>query len=241
LVLFPWANPLDGRAPASTAVQTVQVAEAAASCGARRVLYWGSSAVYAAGGAAADKPRTESDPLATSGVAGRLASIDSALRSWAGDRPEVAVFLFRACSVVGRSATWPLDTLGTLRILPRLPQRPPLQVIAAVDAAGLLAHALRCDHRGAYNVAADGLIAASELARELRRPALPMPEPAWAAWFGLRRLFGLRAPRPGTASLLARQRVIDNGRMKTHLGYLPTLSGRQALAEWLRVEVNSPS
>ncbi len=233
LVLFPWRSPLRTRAR-SLEAGVLRTVEAAAAAGARRVAYWGSAAAYSLDASLPARPLREADPLATQGVGGRLARVDASLRQWAGQSAGADLYIFRACTVVGREAGWPLGDLAALAVLPRFAVNPPLQLIADEDAAALLVHVLGSPHPGTYNVAADGLIMVSELARAIGRPSVRLPAAVWTAAFAVRRLLRRPAPDPRTVGLLQYSRVVDNSRLKTHLGFRPRLSGRQALARFLR-------
>ncbi len=91
---------------------------------------------------------------------------------------------------------------------------PRLQFVHQDDAVGALLHATRHDLPGAYNVAADGVLALSEVASLLGKPLLPILPP-WGTTFAARQLrrLGLPMPVEGLQELRF-GRGLDNRRLK---------------------------
>lgn len=105
---------------------------------------------------------------------------------------------------------------------------PRFQFIHSEDVVGALVHAVRHELPGVYNAAADGVLALTEAASLLGKPALPLLPP-WGAGFAalqLRRL-GLRIP----VELLRQLRFgrgLDNRRLKA-AGYQYRYTSREAV------------
>jgi UDP-glucose 4-epimerase len=91
---------------------------------------------------------------------------------------------------------------------------PRLQFVHEDDIAGALAHAVHNDLPGVYNVAADGVLALSEIISLLGKPAAPVLPP-WGTGLALpiARRLGVRIP-PEMLNELRFGRGLDNRRLK---------------------------
>ena len=230
VIHFPWLGGVTRRARRRRRLNvdaTLATAVAAGGAGAERFVYWGSSRAYARAPGLPMTPLSESDPLVASGTGADLAAADQGLRDWAGGSSRPALLLFRAATLLVGAPDPSLARLVGLRLLPRPGYAVPLQFLHPLDALAILWRAGADAVPGVYNAASDEVLLSAELARGLGAVSVSLPTPA--AWL-------LLAAQAGPAAatrilpLLHCPLVIDNTRLKTHFGYRPRHTSRQAIA-----------
>ena len=233
---------------------TLNAFRAAATAGARRFVYSSSVAAY---GFHADNPigMTEDWPVRPAArlfYAQEKAEIERLLRDEAAARsagPDL--YLLRPSIVLGPHAVGakgqlpgPLAPLA--RRLGRRAGRLPLPVPVLVPALPLqLVHEadmgqalLRCvvaaGPPGAYNIAADGIITATDVAREVGMLPLPFPVgPAQSAALAIAAL-PLLPPVAQWVEVASHPAIMDTTRAKRELGWAPRFTALEALRDTLR-------
>jgi UDP-glucose 4-epimerase len=226
MLIFPWwpAGGLRHRVERRAVLEDgTGLIESALEAEISRVVVWGSVGVYPA---AAGTPSRERDALTETGrwaEASRLESRLDRLATTAGP----ALYRFRSVPVVGAGASSWIAPVREARVLPRVSRGTPFQFLDVADAVGVLLRALGEGHPGLYNVAGDGLITWSELCRALGRNAVPAPG-ASASLLLAPGEDGDHGTLPVGEQLTA-PRVVDPTRLKTHFGYRPLRTARQAL------------
>jgi nucleoside-diphosphate-sugar epimerase len=228
---------------------TLNTFRAAAACGAERFVYASSVAAY---GFHADNPvGIEEDwptrPAERLFYAQEKAELEQLLAQEAAQAPDLDVYLLRPPIVLGPNVVGgKLDVPGWLRGLAdwvprRLPPVPipvpdlPVQLIHEDDVASAL---MRCvlglGPPGAYNIAADDTLTASDVVRLLGGLPVPLPAgPAQAAARAAARLPGLPQPAQWIEAL-AHPAVMDTTKARIELGWEPRISARDALLQTLR-------
>jgi nucleoside-diphosphate-sugar epimerase len=119
--------------------------------------------------------------------------------------------------------------------LPVLVPDVPVQLIHQDDVgSALLQCVVGAGPPGAYNIAADDLLTAVDIARELGLLAVPLPAgPAHATARALARLPLLPAVA-GWVEAMSHPAVMDTTRARTELGWRPRHSAREALRDTVR-------
>jgi len=204
-----------------------------------RVVYWGSAVVYGRSRGVQGRVLLEGAPLAAGGGAADALAADSAAQQLVEAR-RGEVHLFRAAEIVGAGQATLFAALGRLAVVPTPASHRYLQLLDPRDALEVLDRAMRGGHPGVYNVSADGILKVDEACRALGRstvrlPRLLLPLVAYGArWTGkvesARELMQLTAGTP----------LVDNARLKTHFGFRPRFTTRQALAA-ARDEARAPA
>lgn len=232
---------------------TLNAFRAAAAAGARRFVYPSSVAAY---GFHPDNPvgMTEDWPVRPAArlfYAQEKAELEQLLQAEAAAEPSGPVlYLLRPSIVLGP------DTVGAKDLLPR-PLAPlarrlagrtarlpvpvpvlvpaiPLQVVHEEDVGQAL---LRCvvaaGPPGAYNIAADGILSATDIARELGM--LPLPIPAGPVQVAARAVAALPLLPPVVQWVEAASHpaIMDTSRAKHELGWTPRFSALEALRDTL--------
>lgn len=146
------------------------------------------------------------------------------------------VFQRDAGSEIGRYFLGRLAPMvGLLRHLPVpvLPLPPALrfQVVHADDLAEAFWRAMELRAAGAFNVAADPVLGASDLAASVGARVLPVPFSVLRAGAGLTWLAHVQPTSAGWVNLGAGAPVMDTARAREVLGWQARYSSQQALAE----------
>ena len=163
---------------------------------------------------------------------------ETALSDFAEQNPETVVTVLRFANVLGPGVRTSLAALFSLPALPMiLGFDPRFQFVDEDDVVHALEHAVKHRLPGIYNVAADGVLALSEIASLLGKPYAPLLPP-WGtglAASALRRV-GVRIP-PEVLNQLRYGRGVDN-RLYRAAGFAYQHTSREAvlkLAEHLRL------
>jgi nucleoside-diphosphate-sugar epimerase len=234
---------------------TLNAFRAAAAAGASRFVYSSSVAAY---GFHPDNPVGMDEdwpvrPAARLFYAQEKAELEHLLRAESAARPAGPVlYLLRPSIVLGP------HTVGAKRLLPGplaplarllgragrlpLPVRVPLlvpalpaQVVHEEDVGqALLQCVVAAGPPGAYNIAADGIITAADIARELGMLAMPIPAaPAQAVARAIAALPFL-PPVAQWVEAASHPAIMDTTRAKQKLGWAPRYTALEALRDTLR-------
>ena len=233
---------------------TLNAFRAAAAAGARRFVYSSSVAAY---GFHPDNPvgMTEDWPVRPAArlfYAQEKAALERLLRAEAAARPGgPALYLLRPSIVLGPHAVgakgvlprplaplgrWLAGRAGRLPVpVPVLVPALPLQLVHEDDMGQAL---LRCvvaaGPPGAYNIAADGIITAADIARELGMVPLPLPAgPAQLAAQVIAAL-PLLPPVAQWVEAASHPAIMDTTRAKKELDWAPRFTALEALRDTLR-------
>ena len=212
---------------------TRNVLEGAGATAIRKVVHASSATVY---GAHADNdfPMTESSPLRANpefSLAWHKLEVERMIEAFREDHPEVVVTVLRPAIVFGPNVQ---NFISRMLEAPRVTTvkgyEPPLQLVHEEDVATALAHAVRVDLPGAYNVAADGWLTGDELLAISGKKRVELPE---AVAFTLaERLWklGISQAPPGELHFVMHPWVVDNAKLKG-TGWSPRHTNRDALLE----------
>jgi UDP-glucose 4-epimerase len=150
-----------------------------------------------------------------------IVEAEAAVNDFNEKQPETCVTILRCTNVLGPDVKTSLRGLAELPFVPAiLGFDPRLQFVHEDDVARALVHATEQDLPGVFNVAADGVLALSEIAGLLGKPFLPFLPP-WGTGLALAplRRMGVRVP-PELLNLLRFGRGVDNRKLKaTGLDY----------------------
>ena len=230
---------------------TINAVRAAAAAGARRFVFASSVAAY---GFHPDNPvgMTEEWPVRPASrlfYAQEKAELEHVLAEEVARHPGLDLYLLRPSIVLGP------HTIGAKGIVPaplaslvgriagglaRLPLRPlapvpqlPVQFVHEDDVGqALVLCIVGAGPPGAYNIAGDGVLSTTDVARALGLTAVPVP--GGLARAPARAVTALAAlpftpPALGWAEVLRRPAIMDTTKAKRELGWRPRYSGMAAL------------
>jgi UDP-glucose 4-epimerase len=222
-------------------IGTMNLFAAASAAGStvRNVVVKSSTLVY---GAAAQDPtwfREESrrSSLPRTPVEGSLESVEGYVRDFAEDNPHVNVSLLRFSNVLGPDIVTPLSKALELPMVPSLLGFDPrFQFVHEDDVVRSIEFVLENQVPGVFNVAGDGLLPWSEVARICGKRTIPLPPFGMGLATGPLRRLGVELP-PELLELLKYGRGVDNRRLqRAGFNYKYTSAGTvQAFVEALRL------
>jgi UDP-glucose 4-epimerase len=197
----------------------------------RKVVFKSSARYY---GAHQDDPAFFTEAMRRphpprSAIEADIVEAETAVADFAERNPDITATVLRFANGVGPDLRTSHTHLFSLPVIPAiLGFDPRYQFIHEEDMAGCLEHAVRHDLPGAFNCAADGVLALSEVAELLGKPFVPVLPPLGAglASVGLRRL-GIRIPRD-LLDQLKFGRGLDNRLFKAS-GYQYRYTTREAV------------
>ena len=105
----------------------------------------------------------------------------------------------------------------------------PFVFIWNTDVTGAVLHALRTRRAGCFNLAGDGALPISAIARRLGKPVMALPAGLLTAALWLGRRLGISRYGPEQLDFLRYRPVLLNTALKTELGYLPGKTSSEAL------------
>ena len=232
---------------------TLNAFRAAAAAGARRFVYASSVAAY---GFHLDNPAGMTEdwpvrPAARLFYARQKAELESLLQAESARPGSPALYLLRPPIVLGP------DTVGAKDLLPgplaplgrglaarvgRLPlpvpvlvPALPLQFVHEEDLGQAFVQCIvAAGPPGAYNVAADGILTAADVAREFG--LVPLSLPAGPAQFAARAMAALPFLPPAAQWVEAASHpvIVDTTRAKEELGWVPRFTALEALRDTVR-------
>jgi UDP-glucose 4-epimerase len=209
-------------------------------CKVRKLVFKSSAHFY---GTAQDDPAFFTESMGrphppTTSIERDIVDAEAAVNEFAEHNPDTTVTVLRCTNVLGPDVRTSHTALFSLPAVPMiLGFDPRYQFVHEDDVVGALAHVLRSDLAGAYNVAADGVLAFSEVVGLLGKPYLPILPP-WGTGIAatvLKRA-GLRLP-PEMLGQLRFGRGLDNRKLKA-TGFVYRYTTRETvmkLAEHLRL------
>jgi UDP-glucose 4-epimerase len=156
-------------------------------------------------------------------------------RSFARRRTDVDMTTLRFANFIGPEVVTPFTKYFSLPVVPiAMGFDPRLQFIHEDDAVEVLYRAVREDHPGIYNVAADGVVLLSQALRFMGKPAVPVVLPLVAPMAAVVRRLGLVDFATDQLQFLLYGRVADNAKLKEDFGFTPRYTTRSAIEDFAR-------
>jgi len=236
---------------------TLNAFRSAAAAGAKRFVYSSSVAAY---GFHRDNPvgMTEEWPVRAAKhlfYAREKAELERLLDDEAAAHPDLDLYLLRPPIVLGPHAVGAKDVLpgplaplgrrlvnlarGRLPVaLPAPVPSLPVQFIHEDDVAqALVLCIVGAGPPGAYNIAGDGVLTGTEVAREFGLTPVPVPVPPVQA--AARAIAAIPTPAPlppatEWAEALSHPAIMDASKARRELGWTPRYTGLEALRDTLR-------
>lgn len=200
----------------------------------RRVVVKSSAAVY---GCAPRDPalyteETQPHRPPRSGYGKDVSEVEGYARGFSRRRPDVDVTVLRFAGFIGPRVRTPFVDYLALPVLPTvLGFDPRLQFVHIDDVVrAVVLAADPATAAGTYNIAGDGALTITQIARRLGRPTMPVPRFATTILADTLRRAGLADFTMDQLDLLTFGRVMDTARMHEVLGLTPRHTTEQALA-----------
>ncbi|MCE8509380.1 SDR family oxidoreductase [Ruegeria pomeroyi] len=216
---------------------TRAVLDACLAHGVRRLVVTSSGAAY---GYHADNPvpLRESDPLRGNPefpYADHKRQVEEMLTEARQSAPELEQVVLRVGTVLGAGTENQITALfHKPRLLAVRGSESPFVFIWTRDLARILARAAGNGPAGTYNVAGDGAMGVSDLARALGKPVQRLPAQALKAALAVARPLGLSRYGPEQVRFLQYRPVLANDALKQVFGYTPELTSAEVFDLWRR-------
>jgi nucleoside-diphosphate-sugar epimerase len=224
----------------------IRVFRAAAEAGVRTLVYASSVGAYSPG--PKDREVDESWPTdgwPTAGYTREKAYLERVLDHLETEQPQMRVVRIRPGFIFKREAATeqrrlfagPLlpNPLVRSRLVPVVPNLPGLrfQALHSLDAADAFRLAVVRDVRGPFNIAADPVIGARELAGLLGARVVPVPAAAVRAAVAAAWQLRLLPASPHLLDAVLRLPIMSSARARAELGWQPRHSSLDAIGEFL--------
>ena len=228
------------RAHENNVIGTMNILAACSHSTVRRFVFKSSAHYY---GTAQDDPAFFTESMSrphppSTRIEKDIVEAEAGVRDFAEKNPQVATSIMRFANVLGPDVRTSHTTLFSLPVVPMiLGFDPRYQFVHEDDVVAALAHTVRNDLPGVYNVAADGVLALTEVIDLLGKRWAPLLPP-WGTGLsaGMLRRLGLRIP-PEMLGQLRFGRGLDNRKLKAS-GFEYRYTTREtviALAEYMRL------
>jgi nucleoside-diphosphate-sugar epimerase len=228
------------------------VFEAAVGAGVKRLVYASSVAAY---GFHPDNPQPLTEDVPARGsdsfyYSAQKAELEATLDEVLAGT-DVEAYVLRPCIVAGAQATMLIEQVvksvrlgdplpGLRRGLARLPlPRPvlpdggvPIQLVHHDDVARALAASIAgAGPPGVYNLAGEGQIGVSDIARAIGWHSVRVPGPAVGLGVGLAKQLAFASPQLEWAAALGTPVLMDAGKARRELGWVPRFDAAETLLQ----------
>jgi UDP-glucose 4-epimerase len=203
---------------------TRNVAQACVQAGVRQLVYTSSGAAY---GYYADNPvpLRESDPLRGNecfAYAWHKRLAEEVLAQLREEHPELEQLIFRVGTILGEHVASPITALFERRVVVGVAgSAAPFVFVWDEDVAACIAKGIFERRSGIFNLAGDGAVALSEIARRLGRPYLPLPAPLLAGALRALQALGLSARGAEQVDFLRYRPVLANDALENEFRFVP--------------------
>lgn len=172
--------------------------------------------------------------LPRSGYAKDSVEVEGYVRGLGRRRPDVDVTLLRFANFIGPHIDTPLTRYFSLPVVPTVfGFDPRMQLVHESDGMEVLRRAVVEDHRGTFNVAADGVILLSQAIRRAGRTSVPLPSLAVTTVGSLFRRSGLVDFSPEQLQFLLYGRGVDTSRLGEDFGYTASYTSVEAFDDFV--------
>jgi UDP-glucose 4-epimerase len=159
--------------------------------------------------------------------------VESYVRGFSRRRPGVIITTLRLAQVLHADVETPLRNYFANPLLPSvLGFDPRLQFTHLDDALAVFTESIVADRPGTFNVAGEGVMLLSQVARRLGKPVLPLPPMGFAALAGraIRTMGGDMSP--DLHRLLTFGRAVDISALRDIFGFEPTYSTEETFEQF---------
>jgi UDP-glucose 4-epimerase len=175
------------------------------------------------------------------GYAKDAVEVEGYVRGFARRRLDVDVSVLRLANIIGPTIDNAMTRYLGMPVVPTaLGFDPRLQLLHETDAVEALRLAAVASRPGVINVAAEGVIALSQLLRQAGRTRVPVPTPALGLAGALVRNSGVVDFTAENSRFLNYGRVVDTTRLRESFGYSPHYTTAGAVDSYLQAGRSGP-
>ncbi|WP_127792737.1 NAD-dependent epimerase/dehydratase family protein [Agromyces sp. LHK192] len=210
---------------------TRNVLDAAVTAGVTRIVVSSSGAAY---GYHPDNAEwlTEDDPIRGNeefSYSRHKRLVEEMLASYRRTAPSLGQVVLRIGTILGPEVRNQITALWDApRLLLVRGSDSPFVFVWVDDVVGAIVAGTTGTATGAFNVAGDGRVTVPEIAQRLGKRTIAVPAPVLAGALRVGRALRLTVHGPERVGFLRYRPVLDNTRLKSVLGYTPTMTSREA-------------
>lgn len=214
---------------------TRNVLDAALAADARHVVISSSGAAY---GYHPDNPAwlREDDPVRGNeefAYSHHKRLVEEMLADYRREHPRLTQTVLRIGTVLGETVDNQITALFERRRLLKVRgSDSPFVFVWDTDLVEILVRAALEERAGIFNVAGDGAMTVDDIAADLGRPVVVVPEVLLKAALAVAHRLRLSPYGPEQTMFLRYRPVLDNARLRTEFGYTPAKTSREAFAAW---------
>lgn len=159
--------------------------------------------------------------------------VEELLATYRDAHPELGQTVLRIGTVLGESVDNQITALFERpRLLKIRGSDSPFVFVWDTDLVEVLVQSVLRERTGIFNVAGDGAMTVDEIAAELGKPVLAVPEAVLRGVLAVAHRLRLTPYGPEQTRFLRYRPVLDNARLKAEFPYTPALTSRAAFAAW---------
>jgi UDP-glucose 4-epimerase len=216
---------------------TERLLKACARTGVKRFIYLSSTTVYGAR-ASNIRPFDESDetvPTPGFQYSQHKVEVERIISKFATDHPDVKITILRACPVMSPGASNFISGSLGMKFLPvPMGHDPDLQFIHLDDLLAAFVMVLRTENAtGTFNIAGEGTIKWSDLARISGATRIPVPHAVLKLIINVSWVLRLQSMSPGPGlAMITHPWLASTDKALGTLGWKPEFTTRQAIESW---------
>lgn len=159
--------------------------------------------------------------------------VEEMLAEYRAAHPELGQTVLRIGTVLGRTVDNQITALFERRRLLKVRgSDSPFVFVWDSDLVEILVQAVLRERTGIFNVAGDGAMTVDDIAADLGKPVVSVPEVALKAALAVAHRLRMSPYGPEQTRFLRYRPVLDNAKLKREFPYTPSLNSRDAFTAW---------
>lgn len=159
--------------------------------------------------------------------------VEEMLAEYRAAHPELGQTVLRIGTVLGRTVDNQITALFERRRLLKVRgSDSPFVFVWDTDLVEILVQAVLRERTGIFNVAGDGAMTVDDIAADLGKPVVSVPEVALKAALAVAHRLRMSPYGPEQTRFLRYRPVLDNAKLKREFPYTPSLNSRDAFTAW---------
>lgn len=159
--------------------------------------------------------------------------VEEMLAEYRAAHPELGQTVLRIGTVLGRTVDNQITALFERRRLLKVRgSDSPFVFVWDSDLVEILVQAVLRERTGIFNVAGDGAMTVDDIAADLGKPVVSVPEVALKAALAVAHRLRMSPYGPEQTRFLRYRPVLDNAKLKREFPFTPSLNSRDAFTAW---------
>jgi len=165
------------------------------------------------------------------------AEVEAILAKFRKKQPQLKQLIFRPGAILGPDFEGPVVNLFQQKIIVGLMGYPgPFNFIYSEDVTDWIIEGINSDITGEYNVAGDGILSMSDIAKKLNKPYLPLPPWLIQLALSIAKPLGLSQYGPEQVKFIKFRPVLSNEKIKKCFHHQPRYNSEEVIEVFLENE-----